>query len=65
MEVHSTEIMCSKIEAREREEVEMMSCAAARGASLHIIGDFTLHYHLLVETPDANLSRGMRQLNGV
>jgi hypothetical protein len=43
MEVHSTEIMCSKIEAREREEVEMMSCAAARGASLHIIGDFTLH----------------------
>ncbi len=23
------------------------------------------HYHLLVETPSANLSRGMRQLNGV
>ncbi|AGA89641.1 transposase [Thioflavicoccus mobilis 8321] len=23
------------------------------------------HYHLLMETPDANLSRGMRQLNGV
>jgi REP element-mobilizing transposase RayT len=23
------------------------------------------HYHLLIETPDANLSRGMRQLNGV
>lgn len=23
------------------------------------------HYHLLVETPDANLSSGMRQLNGV
>lgn len=23
------------------------------------------HYHLLVETPEANLSRGMRQLNGV
>jgi putative transposase len=23
------------------------------------------HYHLLVETPQANLSRGMRQLNGV
>ncbi|MBI3898731.1 MAG: transposase [Gammaproteobacteria bacterium] len=22
------------------------------------------HYHLLIETPDANLSRGMRQLNG-
>jgi len=23
------------------------------------------HYHLLVETPQANLSRGMRELNGV
>jgi len=23
------------------------------------------HYHLLVETPDANLSKGMRQLNGM
>jgi putative transposase len=25
----------------------------------------TNHYHVLVETPDANLSKGMRQLNGV
>ena len=25
----------------------------------------TNHYHLLVETPDANLSQGMRQLNGI
>ncbi len=23
------------------------------------------HYHLIVETPDANLSKGMRHLNGV
>ena len=23
------------------------------------------HYHLMIETPDANLARGMRQLNGV
>jgi REP element-mobilizing transposase RayT len=23
------------------------------------------HHHLLVETPDANLARGMRQLNGI
>lgn len=23
------------------------------------------HYHLLVETPDGSLSRGMRHLNGV
>ena len=25
----------------------------------------TNHYHLLVETPDANLAKGMRELNGV
>lgn len=25
----------------------------------------TNHYHLVIETPDANLSKGMRQLNGV
>ncbi len=25
----------------------------------------TNHYHILVETPDANPSKGMRQLNGV
>jgi hypothetical protein len=25
----------------------------------------TNHYHIVVETPDGNLSRGMRQLNGV
>lgn len=25
----------------------------------------TNHYHLVVETPDGNLSKGMRQLNGV
>ena len=25
----------------------------------------TNHYHLLIETPDSNLSRGMRQLNGI
>ncbi len=23
------------------------------------------HYHLLIETPDGNLSEGMRQLNGI
>ena len=23
------------------------------------------HYHILIETPDGNLSKGMRQLNGV
>jgi REP element-mobilizing transposase RayT len=25
----------------------------------------TNHYHLVIETPDSNLSKGMRQLNGV
>jgi REP element-mobilizing transposase RayT len=25
----------------------------------------TNHYHLVVETPDGNLSKGMRQLNGM
>ena len=25
----------------------------------------TNHYHLMVETPDGNLAKGMRQLNGV
>jgi REP element-mobilizing transposase RayT len=46
---------------------------------LHILGEvvgryrwvchsyclMTNHYHLLLETPEANLSRGMRQLNGL
>jgi putative transposase len=46
---------------------------------LHILGDVTErfnwciysyclmsnHYHLIIETPDGNLSKGMRQLNGV
>ena len=31
----------------------------------HAYCQMTNHYHLLVETPDANLSKGMRQLNGV
>jgi putative transposase len=31
----------------------------------HAYCQMTNHYHLLIETPDANLSKGMRQLNGV
>jgi putative transposase len=31
----------------------------------HAYCQMTNHYHLLVETLEANLSRGMRQLNGV
>jgi len=33
--------------------------------AIHAYCLMTNHYHLLVETPDGNLSRGMRQLNGV
>jgi len=32
---------------------------------LHAYCLMTNHYHLLIETPDRNLSKGMRQLNGV
>jgi putative transposase len=31
----------------------------------HAYCQMTNHYHIVVETPDANLSKGMRQLNGV
>ncbi len=33
--------------------------------SVHSWCQMTNHYHLLVETPDANLSKGMRYLNGI
>ncbi|WP_366944602.1 transposase [Accumulibacter sp.] len=33
--------------------------------AIHAYCLMTNHYHLLIETPEANLSRGMRQLNGV
>ncbi len=33
--------------------------------TVHAYCLMTNHYHLLVETPNANLSKGMRQLNGV
>ena len=32
---------------------------------VHAYCQMTNHYHLLVETIDRNLSKGMRQLNGV
>ncbi len=31
----------------------------------HAYCQMTNHYHMVIETPDANLSKGMRQLNGV
>ena len=33
--------------------------------AIHLYCLMSNHYHLLVETPDGNLSKGMRQLNGV
>jgi len=33
--------------------------------TVHAYCQMSNHYHLLVETPDGNLSRGMRQLNGL
>ncbi|MGR9108336.1 MAG: transposase, partial [Gammaproteobacteria bacterium] len=36
-----------------------------RGWLCHAYCLMTNHYHLLIETPEANLARGMRQLNGV
>ena len=32
---------------------------------VHAYCEMSNHYHLLVETVDGNLSRGMRQLNGL
>ena len=32
---------------------------------IHAYCLMTNHYHLVIETPDGNLSKGMRQLNGV
>ena len=31
----------------------------------HAYCQMTNHYHVVIETPDANLAKGMRQLNGV
>ena len=31
----------------------------------HAWCQMTNHYHILIETPDANLAQGMRQLNGL
>ena len=31
----------------------------------HAYCEMTNHYHLLIETPEGNLSKGMRQFNGI
>lgn len=45
-------------------DVLTATCARFRW-TCHAYCLMTNHYHLVVETPDANLSRGMRQLNGI
>jgi len=63
----------------ERRSIFLGDADGDRAAFLRILGQtcerfnwichayclMTNHYHLLLETPDANLSKGMRQLNGV
>lgn len=46
--------------------LEILSDVVGRFAWLcHAYCLMTNHYHRLIETPDANLSRGIRHLNGV
>jgi len=42
-----------------------LRCVRVFNWRCHAWCQMTNHYHLLVETPDANLARCMRQLNGV
>ena len=67
------------ITTRGDRQEDIYHCAADSEQFLSILGDvcdrynwvchsyclMSNHYHLLIETPDANLSKGMRQLNGV
>jgi putative transposase len=43
----------------------LAQCCERCNWAIHAWCQMTNHYHLLVETPEANLSAGMRQLNGV
>ena len=46
--------------------LEILGDVVARyGWMCHAYCLMTNHYHLLIETPEANLSRGMHLLNGV
>ncbi len=49
-----------------RDWLEVLGIVCARfNWVVHAFCQMTNHYHLLLETVDGNLSRGMRQLNGV
>ena len=46
--------------------LEVLGCVCNRfNWVVHVYCQMTNHYHLLVETVDGNLSKGMRQLNGI
>jgi REP element-mobilizing transposase RayT len=51
----------------DRERFLEIAAGCVRRYRLHVLAYclMTNHYHLLVQTPDANLARSMRQLNGV
>ncbi|MDY0263529.1 MAG: transposase, partial [Syntrophotalea acetylenica] len=67
------------VTARGNRQEDIFVCDDDREAFLNLLGKVITrynwichayclmgnHYHLLIETPDANLSAGMRQLNGV
>ncbi|WP_295441755.1 transposase [uncultured Thiodictyon sp.] len=59
-------------EAIYRDDMDRVDWLTALGATCerfnwrcHGYCEMTNHYHVVVETPDANLSQGMRQLNGI
>jgi REP element-mobilizing transposase RayT len=43
----------------------LAQCCERYNWAIHVWCQMTNHYHIVVETPEANLSAGMRQLNGV
>ena len=43
----------------------LTQCCERFNWAIHAWCQMSNHYHLLIETPEANLSAGMRQLNGV
>ena len=67
------------VTARGNRQESIFYCDDDRDSFLHILGKVITrynwichayclmdnHYHLMIETPEANLSAGMRQLNGV
>ena len=49
----------------EDRELVLGECCELLNWSVHSWSQMTNHYHLLIETPDVNLSKGMRYLNDI